>query len=185
PLRLMDCSPISDGGAAVILCPWDKAKEYTDNPIRIRGIGSANGPIALHDHKDLTKLDMVRLSAERAYKMAGVTASDISFAEVHDCFSIAEAIVTEELGFFDYGTGGKAAAEGQTTFGGKVVINTSGGLKAKGHPVGATGVAQIIEVTEQLRGTAGKRQVENAQLGMAQNMGGSGGSSVVHILEAK
>jgi acetyl-CoA C-acetyltransferase len=110
----------------------------------------------LHDHKDLTKLDMVRLSAERAYKMAGVTASDISFAEVHDCFSIAEAIVTEELGFFEYCTGGIA-----------------------------TGVAQIIEVTEQLRGTAGKRQVENAQLGMAQNMGGSGGSSVVHILEAK
>ena len=185
PLRLMDCSPISDGGAAVILCPMDRAREFTDNPILVRGIGSANGPIALHDHKDLTKLDMVRLSAERAYKMAGVKASDIPFAEVHDCFSIAEAIVTEELGFFDYGTGGKAAAEGQTTFGGKVVINTSGGLKAKGHPVGATGVAQIIEVTEQLRGTAGKRQVKNAQLGMAQNMGGSGGSSVVHILEAK
>ncbi|MFA6570207.1 MAG: thiolase domain-containing protein [Bacteroidota bacterium] len=184
PLRLMDCSPITDGAAAVILCPLDRAKEFTDKPIKIRGIGSATGPIALHDHKDLTKLDAVRLAAERAYKMANLKPSDISFVEVHDCFSIAEIIVAEELGFFEYGKAGKAIAEGQATYGGKIVINPSGGLKAKGHPVGATGVAQIIENVEQLRGDAGKRQVPNAKFGMAQNMGGSGGSSVVHILEA-
>jgi acetyl-CoA C-acetyltransferase len=184
PLRLMDCSPITDGAAAVILCPLDRAKEFTDKPIKIKGIGAATGPIALHDHADFTRIDAVRLAAERAYKMAGATHEDISFVEVHDCFSIAEIIVAEELGFFEYGKGGKAIAEGQATYGGKIVINTSGGLKAKGHPVGATGTAQIIEAVEQLRGEAGKRQVKDCKLGMTQNMGGSGGSSVVHILEA-
>lgn len=184
PLRLMDCSPITDGAAAVILCPLDMAKQFTDKPVKIKGIGAATGPIALHDHADLTKLDAVRIAGEKAYKMAGVNHSDISFVEVHDCFSIAEIIVAEELGFFEAGRGAKAIAEGQATYGGKIVINPSGGLKAKGHPVGATGAAQIIEATLQLRGEAGKRQVEGAKLGMTQNMGGSGGSSVVHILEA-
>jgi acetyl-CoA C-acetyltransferase len=185
PLRLMDCSPITDGAAAVILCPLDIAKQFVKNPVKIKAIGAATGPIALHDHKDLTRLDAVRLAGERAYKMAGLKPSDIAFAEVHDCFSIAEIIVAEELGFFEYGKGGKAIANGEATYGGKLVINSSGGLKAKGHPVGATGVAQVIEAVEQLRGTAGKRQVENAKYGMTQNMGGSGGSSVVHILEAQ
>jgi len=184
PLRLLDCSPITDGAAAIILAPLEIAKNFTDKPIKIKGIGAATGPIALHDHKDLTRLDAVKLSAERAYKAAGVGPNDIQFAEVHDCFSIAEIIVAEELGFFDYGTAGKAIAEGQATYGGKVVINPSGGLKAKGHPVGATGVAQLVEATLQLQGRAGKRQIEGAVLGMTQNMGGSGGSSVVHILEA-
>lgn len=184
PLRLLDCSPITDGAAAIILAPLEIAKNFTDKPVKIKGIGAASGPIALHDHADLTRLDAVRLSAERAYKAAGVGPNDIQFAEVHDCFSIAEIIVAEELGFFDYGTAGKAIAEGQATYGGKVVINPSGGLKAKGHPVGATGVAQLIEATLQLQGRAGKRQIEGAKIGMTQNMGGSGGSSVVHILEA-
>ncbi|MFP4527993.1 MAG: thiolase domain-containing protein [Candidatus Kapaibacterium sp.] len=184
PLRLMDCSPITDGAAAVILCPLERAKEFTDKPVKILGIGSATGPIALHDHDDLTKLDAVRIAGEKAYKMAGVSAADVDFVEVHDCFSIAEILVAEELGFFDYGKGGKAIAEGQATHGGKVVINPSGGLKAKGHPVGATGVAQIVECFEQLRGEAGKRQVKDAKIGMAQNMGGSGGSCVIHIMEA-
>ena len=116
--------------------------------------------------------------------MAGLGPDDIDFVEVHDCFSIAEIIVAEELGFFERGKAGKAIAEGQGTYGGKIVINPSGGLKAKGHPVGASGVAQIIECVEQLRGNAGKREVKGAKYGMAQNMGGSGGSSVVHILEA-
>jgi len=115
--------------------------------------------------------------------MAGVSPNDIDFAEVHDCFSIAEIVVAEELGFFEYGTAGKAIAEGQATYGGKVVINSSGGLKAKGHPVGATGVAQLIEAYLQLTNQAGKRQVPNARLGLTQNMGGSGGSCVIHILE--
>ncbi len=184
PLRLMDCSPITDGAACVIMCSLERAKEFTDKIVKIRGVGAASGPIALHDHKDLTKLDAVRLATERAYKMANVSPSDISFVEVHDCFSIAEIIVAEEMGFFEYGTGGKAIAEGQATYGGKIVINPSGGLKAKGHPVGATGVAQIYEAYIQLTNQAEKRQVPNAKLGMTQNMGGSGGSCVVHILEA-
>lgn len=184
PFRLMDCSPITDGAAAVILCPLDRAKEFTDNYVKIKAIGAATGPIALHDHKDLTRLDSVRLAGERAYKMAGLTPADIDFVEVHDCFSIAQIITAEELGFFEYGMGGKAIANGQGTYGGKIVINPSGGLKAKGHPVGATGVAQILEATLQLTGRAGKRQVKNAKYGMTQNMGGSGGSCVVHILEA-
>lgn len=184
PLRLMDCSPITDGGAAVILCPLERAKEFTNKPVKILGIGSATGPIALHDHKDLTRIEAVNFAAQKAYKMAGAKPEDISFVEVHDCFSIAQIITAEECGFFDYGTAGKAIAEGQGTYGGKIVINSSGGLKAKGHPVGATGVAQIIEAVLQIRGDAGKRQVPNIKLGMTQNMGGSGGSSVVHILEA-
>ena len=184
PLRLMDCSPITDGAAAVILCPLERAHEFTDKPVKIKGIGAATGPIALHDHKDLTRLDAVRIAAERAYKMAGVTKDDIDFLEVHDCFSIAEIIVAEELGFFEYGKGGKAIAKGKGTYGGDIVINPSGGLKAKGHPVGATGVAQVIEAVEQLKHEAGERQVENAKIGMTQNMGGSGGSCVIHILEA-
>ena len=184
PLRLMDCSPITDGAACAILCPLDRAKEFTNNYIKIKGIGSATGPIALHDHKDLTRLDAVNLAAQRAYKMAGVSASDIDFVEVHDCFSIAQVITTEECGFFEPGKGGKALAEGQGTYGGKVVVNPSGGLKAKGHPVGATGVAQVLESYLQLTGQAGVRQVPNAKLGMTQNMGGSGGSCVIHILEA-
>lgn len=184
PLRLMDCSPITDGAACVVICALEKAKEFTDKIVKIRGVGAATGPIALHDHKELTRLDAVRLATERAYKIANVSANDISFVEVHDCFSIAEVIVAEEMGFFEYGTAGKAIAEGQATYGGKIVINPSGGLKAKGHPVGATGVAQIYEAYIQLTNQAGKRQVPNAKLGMTQNMGGSGGSCVVHILEA-
>lgn len=183
PLRLMDCSPITDGAACLILCPLDRAKEFTDKYVKIRGVGAASGPIALHDHKDLTRLEAVYLAAQRAYQMAGVTPKDIDFVEVHDCFSIAEIVVAEELGFFEYGKGGKAIAEGQATYGGKIVINPSGGLKAKGHPVGATGVAQLVEAFYQLTNQAGKRQVQNARLGMTQNMGGSGGSCVVHILE--
>lgn len=183
PLRLMDCSPITDGAACLILCPVDRAREFTDKYVKIRGVGAASGPIALHDHKDLTRLEAVYLAGQRAYQMAGVTPNDIDFVEVHDCFSIAEIVVAEELGFFEYGKGGKAIAEGQATYGGKIVINPSGGLKAKGHPVGATGVAQLVEAYYQLTNQAGKRQVQNARLGMTQNMGGSGGSCVVHILE--
>ncbi len=184
PLRLMDCSPITDGAACVILCPLEIAQDFTDKPVKVKAVGAASGTIALHDHKDIARLDAVRLAAEKAYKASGLSPQDIDFVEVHDCFSIAQILVAEELGFFSYGEGGKALAEGQGTYGGKIVINPSGGLKAKGHPVGATGIAQIIEAVEQLCGKAGKRQVENAKFGMTQNMGGSGGSCVVHILEA-
>ncbi len=183
PLRLFDCSPVTDGAAAVILCPVELAKKYTDTIIKVAGSGAATSTIALAHRDDMTYLDAVAKAAERAYKMAGVTPKDIDFAEVHDCFTIAEICVTEALGFFEPGKGGEAAEAGKTALDGEIPINTSGGLKSKGHPVGATGVAQICELVEQLRGTAGERQVKNAKRGLAQNMGGSGGSSTVHILE--
>ena len=183
PLRLFDCSPVTDGAAAVILCPVELAKKYTDTIIRVAGSGAATSTIALAQREDMAWLDVVEKAAERAYKMAGVTPKDIDFAEVHDCFTIAEICVTEALGFFEPGKGAEAVEAGKTSLDGEIPINTSGGLKAKGHPVGATGVAQICELVEQLRGTAGERQVKNARRGLAQNMGGSGASSTVHILE--
>ena len=187
PLTIMDCSPVTDGAAAVILCPLDLAKEkFKDRPIiQIIGSGHATDTIALHDRKEITWLSAVEQSGKRAFEMAGKTTKDIDLCEVHDCFSIAEICATEALGFFEAGKGGPAVESGATAIGGQIPINTSGGLKSKGHPVGATGIAQIIEVAEQLWGLSGERQVERAKVGMAQNMGGSGGSSVCHILEVK
>ena len=185
PLRLLDCSPVSDGGAAVILCSMDIAKKFTDTIVKVRGTAQASDTIALHSRKSFTSLNSVTTAAQKAYKMAGVTPKDINFAEVHDCFTIAEAVVYEDLGFCEKGCGGPAAEEGKTAIDGETPINTSGGLKSKGHPVGATGIAQIIELHEQLTGRADKRQVKNAHIGLAQNMGGSGASCVINILEAK
>jgi len=139
--------------------------------------------MALADRNDPAFLDVVQLAAERAYKLAGVGPQDIDLAEVHDCFAIAEICCIEALGFVDKGKGNKAAESGMTALGGRIPVNTSGGLKSKGHPVGATGIAQAIEVFEQLRGESGDRQVKDARLGLIQNMGGSGASSVIHILE--
>ena len=183
PLRLLQCSPVSDGAAAVLLCPLDQAKKYTDRPVRIRASALATSTMALADRKDPSFLDAVKLSADRAYKAAGLKPSDVHVVEVHDCFAIAEICCIEALGLVEVGKGRHAAREGLTALGGKVPVNTSGGLKSKGHPVGATGIAQAIEIFEQLRGEAGERQVKNARIGLAQNMGGSGASSVVHILE--
>ena len=183
PLRLLHCSPVSDGAAAVLLCPLDQAKKYTDRPVKIRGTGLATSSMALAHRKDPAFLDAVQASAAKAYEMAGVHPGDIQLAEVHDCFAIAEICCLEALGLVERGQGRHAARTGFSALGGKVPVNTSGGLKSKGHPVGATGIAQAIEVFEQLRGEAGDRQVENARIGLAQNMGGSGASSVVHILE--
>jgi acetyl-CoA C-acetyltransferase len=183
PLRLLHCSPVSDGAAAVLLCPLDRAKDYTDRPVKIVASSLATGSLALADREDPAFLDSVQKSGERAYAMAGVGPRDIQVAEVHDCFSIAEICCIEALGFVERGKGGPAAKEGFTAIGGCIPVNTSGGLKAKGHPVGATGVAQAIEIFRQLRGEAGARQVENPRLGLAQNMGGSGASSVVHIFQ--
>jgi acetyl-CoA C-acetyltransferase len=186
PLRLFDCSPITDGAAAVILCPLDLAKKkFTHHkPVAVVGTGAATDTIALHDREDLTTFRSTEYAAQQAYQMAGVSPRDISFAEVHDCFTIAEIGVTEALGFFPAGKGGEAAASGATALDGKIPINTSGGLKSKGHPVGATGIAQIAELALQLRGDAGERQLKNPRFGLAQNMGGSGGSAIVHILRA-
>ena len=186
PLRILDCSPITDGAAAVIVAGGDALKNFKKHkPIHITGIGHSTDTIALHSRKDLTSLDAVKNSAEKAYKMSGKSPNDINVTEVHDCFSIAEICVSEALGYFEKGQGGKAVEEGKTAMNGKKPINTSGGLKSKGHPVGATGIAQAIEVAEQLRGTAGKRQIKDAKVGLTQNMGGSGGSSIVHIMEVK
>ncbi len=187
PLRLMHCSPITDGAAALILCPLDLARDkFKNHPVvAVIGSGQASDTIALHSREDLTRIKAAYAAAQSAYKMANIGPEKIDFAEVHDCFSIAEIIVTEELGFFETGKGGAAAEQGITSRDGAKPINTSGGLKSKGHPVGATGVAQIIEVTQQLRGEADKRQLKDPRIGLAQNMGGSGGSSVVHILEKR
>jgi len=183
PLRLLDCSPVTDGAAVVVLCAAEIAKKFKGTPVRIIGSGQGTDTIALHSRKDLTTLNAVVTSGQAAYKMAGKKPDDIDLVEVHDCFTIAEICCTEDLGFFEKGKGGKAVEEGLTKLDGKIPVNTSGGLKSKGHPVGATGIAQIVEIYEQLTGNAGERQVKNAKVGMAQNMGGSGGSSVVHILE--
>ena len=186
PLRLLDCSPVSDGAAAVIVASMDVAKALKKNPVRVLASAQASDTIALHGRKDTTTLGSVVSAARKAYAMAGKKPSDINFAEVHDCFTIAEIVVTEDLGFFEKGKGGEAAAAGHTSIEcRKIPVNTSGGLKSKGHPVGATGIAQIIELYEQLNGKAGDRQVANARLGLAQNMGGSGASCVIHILEGK
>jgi acetyl-CoA C-acetyltransferase len=185
PLGLFDCSPVSDGAAAVILCPLSMAREYRNAVIRVVGSGAATSTVALHQREDITFLDAVYASGKRAYEMAGLTPDDMDFAEVHDCFTIAEICCIEALGFCEVGEGGPFSQAGNTALDGKIPINTSGGLKSKGHPVGATGVAQIVELVEQMRGDAGERQVKEARRGLAQNMGGSGGSSVVHILEVE
>ncbi len=184
PLNILDCSPITDGAAAAILVPADKVKEYTKKPAgRILGSGHATNTIALHSREDLAAIDVAKVAGERAYEMAKMGPKDINFAEVHDCFTIAEMLIMEALGFCEKGKSGPTVEAGETALNGRIPINASGGLKSKGHPVGATGVAQIVEVVEQLRGECAERQVKDARVGLAQNMGGSGGSCTVHILE--
>jgi acetyl-CoA C-acetyltransferase len=181
PLRLFDCCPISDGAAVVILAAEDVARKYTDTPIPVRGIGQASDMMALHDRADLTTLRATRLAADQAYKMAEVEANEINVADVHDCFTIAEVLATEDLGFFEKGKGGKAAEEGLTALDSDRPVNPDGGLKAKGHPVGATGAAMAYEMFLQLRGEAGERQVDDVEYGLAHNVGASGGTVVVQI----
>jgi acetyl-CoA C-acetyltransferase len=181
PLTVLDSSPVSDGAACAIIASAEIAKKLEKPLVRVLGTGAATDCLALHAREDITMLRAVKNSAQAAYDMAKVTPRDISFAEVHDCFSIAEICIIEELGFVEKGKGGSFTEQGRTALEGPIPVNPSGGLKSKGHPVGATGVAQVVEVVEQLRGTAGKRQVKNAHIGLTQNMGGSGASSVVHI----
>ena len=183
PLRLYDCAPITDGASCVLLVSSEIAGNFTDKPVHIVGTGQASGR-ALHDAEELTSLSAAREAAAQAYAMAGVTPQDIQVAEVHDCFTIAEIVATEDLGFFEPGEGPRAVDEGRTALHGDRPINTSGGLKAKGHPVGASGVAQVIETFHQLRGEAGPRQVQkpNLELGLTHNVGGTGGTCVVNIL---
>jgi acetyl-CoA C-acetyltransferase len=182
PLGLYDCSLISDGASAVILAPLERAAEFTEQPVQVLGIAQASDYVALDEKEDITTFGAVRRAAEKAYRMAGVGPQDIEFAELHDCFTIAEIIATEDLGFVTRGCGGPYAMEGHTGLKGSRPINASGGLKSKGHPVGATGVAQICDLVQQIRGEAGPRQVARHSLGLAENLGGSGASCVVSIL---
>jgi acetyl-CoA C-acetyltransferase len=184
PMRLFDCSPISDGAAALLLVAEELAPSFTDEPLYVIGSGQASD-VALHDRAELTTLRAARLAGQQAYNMAGVTPEDIQVAEVHDCFTIAEIMATEDLGFFPPGEGWRAAEEGQTARTGPRPVNTSGGLKSKGHPVGASGAGQVVEIWKQLHGKAGKRQVPGVTLGLTHNVGGTGQSCVVHIFERR
>jgi acetyl-CoA C-acetyltransferase len=185
PLRLFDCSPITDGAAAILLVAEERAKEFTDHPIHIIGSGQASDS-ALHDRADLTTLSAAKIASSQAYEMAGVSANDIRIAEVHDCFTIAEVVASEDIGFFKPGDGFKAAEDGVTARTGSKPINTSGGLKSKGHPVGASGVAQAVEVWKQMRGEADARQVPgDVPLAMTHNVGATGSTCVVHIYERR
>jgi acetyl-CoA acetyltransferase len=185
PLRLFDCSPISDGAACLLLVAADQAREFTEAPLFVIGSGQASDA-PMHDRDSLTSLAAARAAAHSAYAMAGVTAQDIRMAEVHDCFTIAEIIATEDLGFFTPGTGFGMAEDGVTARDGSKPVNTSGGLKSKGHPVGASGVAQAVEIWKQMRGEAGARQVRgDIPLALAHNVGGTGNTCVVNIFERR
>ncbi len=184
PLTVYDCSLISDGAAAVLIVPLERAAEFTDKPVRVLGIAQASDNVALDEKDDITTFRAVQTSSAKAYKMAGLGPRDIQFAEVHDCFTIAEIVAIEDLGFVKKGEGGPYTLAGKTCIQGELPVNTSGGLKAKGHPVGATGVGQICDLAQQIRGEAGERQVARNQIGLAQNLGGSGATSVVSILGA-
>ncbi len=182
PLGVFDCAPVSDGGAAVVLCPMDKAKKYTDTPIKVLATSQASDTLSLATRESPTRFDATIVAARRAFERAGLGPNDVQLAEVHDSYTISEILAIEDLGFFPKGKGGEATADGQTTLGAKLAVNTSGGLKARGDPIGATGVAQVVELVHQLRGEAGKRQVAGAEVGLAQNVGGTGATVVVQIL---
>lgn len=181
PLKLYDCSLITDGAAAVILSSEDKAKKITDTPVWVSGLGFASEAGYFAAKPSYVGIKSAVLAAEQAYKMAKVDAEDIKVACVHDCFTIAEIIAYEDLGFCKKGEGGKMIDEGQTYIGGRVPVNVDGGLKTKGHPVGATGVAMAAEIAKQLRGECGKRQTPNADIGLSHNVGASGQYCYVHI----
>lgn len=186
PLHLYDCCPISDGASCILLVAEEIVRNFTDDPIFVAGIGQGSGR-GLHASDSLTSFEATRYAAQEAYGMAGIGSEAIQFAEVHDCFSMAELIHVEDLGFFPPGQGYRAIAEGATALNGHIPINTSGGLKCKGHPVGATGTSQLYEVWTQLRGKAGKRQVpkDNLRIGAAHNLGGTGGTCTFTILERR
>jgi len=185
PMRLFDCSPISDGAACVLLVAEDLAKNYTDSPIYVIGSGQASDH-ALHERPNLSSIGAAQIAAKEAYSMAGVTPKDIRISEVHDCFTIAEIIATEDLGYFEPGRGAGAAADGLTSRQGPKPINTSGGLKCKGHPVGASGLGQVVEVWTQMRNKAGPRQVPmDVPLALTHNVGATGGTCVVHVFERR
>ena len=175
PLQLLDCCPFSDGAAAIVIAEAEKAADLVKNPIFIAGMGQASaGP--LYRQQDLTRVRAREASVKQAYNQAGVGPGDIDVVELHDCFTIAEILALEGLGFYDFGQGHESAAKRETTFKGRVVVNPSGGLKAKGHPIGATGAAQVVEIVEQLRQESGSRQVDGARVGLVDTLGGDFGT---------
>ena len=183
PLRLFHICPISDGAAAIVLCNAEIAKKFCDSPVLISGIGQATDTHIIYEREEITILKALRICSKQAYKMAKKTPEDIDVAELHDAFEILEVVESEDIGFFKKGEGAKAAHEGLTEIGGQIPINTSGGLKARGHPLGATGVAQVVELVWQIRGEAGKRQVAGANTGITCNFGGFGNNIVSILVE--
>jgi len=183
PLRLYYACPISDGAAAVVLCSMEKARKFTDKPVRIAGFGHATDVQTLQEREDPAVLKSVKLASQQAFKMAKLGPKDIDVIETHDAFEILEIVQSEDAGFFEKGKGHLAVERGVTALDGELPINPSGGLKAKGHPVGATGVAQIVELVWQLRSEAGERQVKDPKKAFACNFGGFGNNTVIHILE--
>ncbi len=185
PLRLFDCSLVTDGAAVLILASEEVAHKYTDTPIWITGVGQGSDTLALHDRASFTSFQATKTASETAYKMSGLGPEDIQIAEVHDCFTIAELVAMEDLGFYKPGEAAAAVVSGETKRNGKRPINTSGGLKTKGHPVGTTGAAQAVEIFKQMRGRAERnRQVKfDVKKALTHNLGGSGATCVVHIYE--
>lgn len=183
PVGLLDASPMADGAAAVILCPTEQAREFTDKAVRVMGSAVATDALSVHDRRDPLWLQAAEDSAKRAYRQAGITAEEIDFFELHDAFTIMAALSLEACGFAARGQGTWLALDGEITPEGKIPISTRGGLKARGHPVGATGLYQIVEAVQQLRGEAGDNQLAKASLGMTQNIGGSGATIITHIFE--
>jgi acetyl-CoA C-acetyltransferase len=178
PLRFFDCCPVSDGGACVILASEEVAGKVDRPPVKLAGVGQATDTHAVHEREDPTDLLAVRRAAAMTFERAGLTPADVDVAELHDAFTILEIVESEECGFFPKGEGHLALERGETALGGKLPINVSGGLKGRGHPVGATGIAQVYEIVHQLRGEAGERQVEGARVGFTCNFGGFGNNVV-------
>jgi acetyl-CoA C-acetyltransferase len=183
PLTLYHCCPTSDGAAAVFVASEDVVEDYADEPIRIAGVGAASDRVGLFQRDTYTGIPASERAASRAYEAASVEPDDVDVAEVHDCFAIAELLAYEDLGFCDRGAAHTLLEAGETDPDGRIPVNTSGGLKSKGHPIGATGAGQLGELYHQLTGNAGDRQIEGAEIGLAHNVGGSGGAAVVHVLE--
>jgi len=181
PLRLYDCCPFTDGGAAVVLASEEVARTRK-RAVWVLASAAASDHMLLHDKRDLSRVPVTERAAAVAYRQAGKTPADVDVVELHDCFTIAEIVATEGLGLFEPGTGGIAAEKGWTSLGGKIPVNPSGGLKAKGHPIGATGAAQVAEIVTQLRGEAGPRQVDGASTGLVHTLGGNTATVLVSLL---
>jgi len=181
PLRAFDCSPASDGAAAAIVVPAEDAEDYVDDPVYVEATEQASDTLAVHDRHDITSLNSTSEAAERAYEAANVSVGDVDLAEVHDSYTVAELLAVEDLGFAEKGDGGAFIEDGHATVDGETPVNPSGGLKACGHPLGATGVRQVVDATKQLRGEAGT-QVENASVAVTHNVGGTGATAVVNVL---